>query len=180
MEDISGNDYGMWHVICFAGNVKSHPYYACMCRCGTIRTISGYTLVTGKSKSCGCICAMNMRKYSTVRTHGMSLHPLYLNVYSSLKQRCYDPNQPSYKDYGARGIRLCDEWLNDFSKFYEWMVSNGWYAGCNLSIDRIDVNGDYCPENCRLATPQEQMNNRRDTVYLTLNNERKPRSVWAE
>ena len=180
MEDLTGRDVGYWHVICYAGNVHNRPYFACLCTCGVVRIVNGSSLKRGKSSSCGCMTALKMREKSTVRTHGLSLHPLYLNVYSSLKQRCSDPKMPCYKNYGARGIKLCDEWANDFTKFYDWMIGHGWYAGCNLTIDRIDPDGNYCPENCRLASHKEQANNRRCTIFLTLNGEKKSISEWSE
>jgi hypothetical protein len=87
-----------------------------------------------------------------------------------MKQRCYNPNSNKYKIYGARGIKICDEWLNDKNKFFEWCISSG--IKKELSIDRIDVNGDYEPSNCRWATHRTQSNNRRDNVFLDANNEK--------
>jgi hypothetical protein len=78
-----------------------------------------------------------------------------------MKQRCANPNNQKYKDYGGRGIKVCEEWLHDFQSFYDWAIANGYADG--LSIDRIDVNGNYCPENCRWVTMMEQRHNRRDS-----------------
>lgn len=89
------------------------------------------------------------------------------NTYNGMKDRCYNPKSVSYKNYGARGIKICDEWLNDKNKFFEWCISFG--IKKELSIDRIDVNGDYCPENCRWATNKEQLNNMRCNVKLEYN-----------
>ena len=97
------------------------------------------------------------------RKHGMRYSRIY-RIYENMKQRCYNPNNEKYKNYGGRGIKICDEWLNDFMSFYTWGMENG-YAD-NLSIDRIDVNGDYCPENCRFANEKVQSRNRQNNVYV--------------
>lgn len=84
-----------------------------------------------------------------------------------MKERCYNEKNNSYKDYGGRGIKICEDWLNDFAKFYDWSNENGYKEG--LSIDRIDVNGNYTPENCRWADWEEQENNRRDNIHINVN-----------
>lgn len=96
-----------------------------------------------------------------------------------MKQRCYNPNDAdSYIYYGARGIKVCDEWKDDFSAFESWAMSHGYRD--DLTIDRIDVDADYCPENCRWATPKEQSNNTRRNRYITYNGETKTLTEWAE
>lgn len=90
--------------------------------------------------------------------HGLTKHPLY-GVWANMKQRCKDKGHHAYKNYGARGINVCDEWLNSFQAFYDWAMTNGYKKG--LSIDRIDNDGDYCPENCRWATVLKQNLNQR-------------------
>jgi len=97
--------------------------------------------------------------------HGMTKERIY-RIYRCMKTRCYNPKNSSYKDYGGRGIKICEEWFNDFLSFYEWSMKNG-YAE-NLSIDRIDVNGDYEPSNCRWATSQIQADNRRNVIKFVL------------
>ena len=104
-------------------------------------------------------------------------HPIY-NAWGAMKARCNNPNCKMYKDYGARGIVVCDEWSNDVITFYEWSIANGWQKG--LSIDRIDVNGNYCPENCRWATMKVQQRNRRNNRFVTISGETKTVSAWAE
>lgn len=97
-----------------------------------------------------------------------------------MKRRCFNPQCSSYKDYGGRGITVCEEWADKktgHAAFQKWAVENGWEKG--KSIDRIDVNGNYCPENCRWATPKEQSNNRRDNHFVEINGERKTVSEWA-
>lgn len=110
-------------------------------------------------KSCGCGREIGVEK------HGLSRTRIY-KMHQQMIQRCYNPNVPKYNIWGGRGIRVCDEWLKPppqgFLNFYEWAMSHGYTD--ELSIDRIDVNGNYCPENCRFATVQEQNYNRRDTI----------------
>ena len=98
--------------------------------------------------------------------HHLTNHPLY-SVWINMKGRCYNPNDKSFKDYGGRGIRVCDEWINNFIAFYEWSMTNGYKK--NLSIDRIDVNGNYEPSNCRWATIDVQSNNKRNTIFIEFN-----------
>lgn len=100
------------------------------------------------------------------------------NIYHNMKQRCYNSKKPDYKYYGARGIKVCTEWLTSYSNFKEWAVTNGYSEG--LTIDRIDVNGDYCPANCRWITQKEQCNNMRSNHYITYNGCTKTLSEWAE
>ena len=90
--------------------------------------------------------------------HGYSKHPLY-DVWGMIKQRCCNKNCPNYKDYGSRGIRVCDEWKNSAKTFIEWCLENGWKKG--FEIDRIDNDGDYYPENCRFVTPKKNNHNQR-------------------
>lgn len=97
-----------------------------------------------------------------------------------MKRRCYNPEEKFYKDYGGRGIKVCDEWMDKkegHSNFQKWAAENGWEKG--RSIDRIDVNGNYEPNNCRWATPEEQANNRRNNNYVTINGVTKTTSEWA-
>ena len=97
------------------------------------------------------------------RTHGLSKHPLYF-IRNRIKSACKNPNYADYKNYGGRGIKICSEWDNDFLSFYNWAMENGYKQG--LTIERIDVNGDYCPENCKFITNEEQANNRTTSHYL--------------
>ena len=95
-----------------------------------------------------------------------------------MKGRCYNPNNNRYKYYGGRGITVCDEWKNDFMAFYDWSITHGWKEG--LTIDRIDVNGNYCPENCRWIPLSDQMGNRTNSRYLTFNGETKTLAQWSK
>lgn len=110
-------------------------------------------------------------------THGLSKTRLY-RIFKKMKDRCYLPSTDSYKYYGARGIKICDEWLSDFTKFYNWALENG-YAD-DLTIDRKNVDGNYEPSNCKWATPKEQGNNRRDCRYITINGRTRTFAEWCE
>ena len=104
-----------------------------------------------------------MKSSRTYQQHNLSKTRLY-KIWDGMKQRCYNPNDTRYTNYGARGISICDEWEHKFKAFYDWAMKNGYDD--TLSIDRIDIDGNYCPENCRWATSAEQMKNRRNNVYV--------------
>lgn len=99
-------------------------------------------------------------------------------IYSHMKARCYNKNRWNYQYYGARGIKVCDEWKNDYQKFKKWSLENGYQN--NLSIDRIDTNGNYEPSNCRWVTDKEQKNNTRRNHYITYKGKTQSMSKWAE
>lgn len=111
------------------------------------------------------------------RTHGLSRTKIYKR-WKTIKDRCYREKNNYYKHYGGRGIKMCQEWLDDFMNFYNWAMANGYQDG--LTIERIDVNGDYCPENCKWITLEEQALNKTNTRYLTYNGETKTLKEWEE
>ena len=108
--------------------------------------------------------------------HGLSNHRLY-HIWSTMKQRCYNKKAPKYKDYGARGIRVCQEWLNDFQAFYNWAMDNGYKE--NLTIDRIDVDKGYSPGNCHWADVIEQNNNKTNCIYIEYDNKSYTIAQWS-
>lgn len=136
--------------------------WRCLCDCGKETLVITNHLTNGNTKSCGCLHLEGNRK-----THGQCGTRLY-RIWKSMKTRCYSPTSPIYKHYGGRGITICDEWQK-FQPFYKWAMANGYSD--KLSIDRIDVNGNYEPSNCRWATSEEQHNNTRRNVMLTCNGE---------
>ena len=156
----------------------------CKCDCGNIKDISLYSILKGVSKSCGCLKSDFTSKRNTI--HGLSNTKLY-NVYTKIIGRCNNPKQKDFKWYGGKGITICDEWKNDFIAFYNWSIENGYKEETNgksniniLSIDRIDNNKGYSPENCRWVNMKTQARNSSRCHYLTYKNLTKCISEWAE
>lgn len=131
-------------------SIKNHSAFLCRCICGKEIILIGCELKRGNHKSCGC---RRGRKKPYDRNH-----PLY-DVWKGMKARCRDINHISYKNYGGRGIMVCDEWKNDYLSFYNWAIISGWKE--KLQIDRINNNGNYCPENCQVVTAKENARNTR-------------------
>lgn len=143
-------------------NKGSDYYYLCRCDCGNYKEIAGQSIKRQSTKSCGCF---NRTKPSNHITHHQSKTKLYW-IYKGMKARCYNSKNDKYRYYGGRGISLCKEWLGKDGalNFIDWATKNGYKDG--LSIDRINVNGNYSPENCRWVTHQEQMFNRSNSVII--------------
>ena len=171
-----GDVFDNWTVLEILPKIKNYRRtFRCKCVCGAIKDIDAFNVIEGKSKSCGCI-AIEKTKQRTTK-HGMTNTPLH-NIWCGMRERCYNPNCSAYKHYGGRGIVICDEWYNDFMNFYQWSIENGYKKG--LSIDRIDVNGNYEPSNCRWATTNEQCNNRRNNIKLTYNGKTQTLFQWCQ
>lgn len=172
--DLTGKKFGRLTVIDKTyketKNGKKYVCWNCLCDCG--ETVQVYTgaLNSGSTQSCGCLSRENSLK------HGGKGTRLY-NIWIAMKARCKNQNRPEYKNYGGRGISVCDKW-EKFSSFREWAVSNG-YAD-DLTIDRIDVNGNYCPENCRWATIKQQANNKRNSIKVKIGEETHSIDEWSE
>jgi hypothetical protein len=173
--DITGQRFGKLTVLAFDKQDKFRQYmWFCKCDCGNIVSVRGYSLRSGNTQSCGCV--QKEVNIKLRQTHGMADTRIY-NIWQGMKQRCSLPSLSCYKYYGGRGITFCDEWQK-FEPFYEWAMANG-YAD-NLTLDRIDVNGNYEPQNCRWITLKEQQRNRRTTHFITFNGETKTLKEWAE
>lgn len=153
-----------------------HARWVCLCDCGnTTAPIDGHKLRSGETKSCGCY----KRDLTIERNtkHSLCYTRIY-RIYSLMKSRCYNPNSHKYHRYGGRGIGICEEWLNNFESFYWWALAYGYRDG--LTIDRIDNDGNYCPENCRWSTNEEQCNNREHHILLEINGETKTIAQWSK
>lgn len=181
--DLTGKKFGRLTVIKRVENRisncgQSKTMFLCKCDCGKEVCVEGAKLRNGHTQSCGClhneIFANIGRKKNLI--HGLSNDRLY-HIWEGMKRRCYQKSAKNYVNYGAKGIEVCNEWLN-FEPFYNWAISNGYQE--NLTIDRIDVNDNYCPENCRWVDWKTQENNRSNNYKLTFNNETHTVSEWAK
>ena len=178
-DNLVGMRYGLLEVVALAADkvYKSgkKTQYLCKCDCGKTKTILAASLVNGRTTSCGCIRKEQLAKRS--RKHGCAGERLYV-IWIDMKARCNNAAANNYHCYGGRGISVCKEWVNDFSAFQLWAVSNGYND--NLTLDRINVNGNYEPGNCRWATTKEQGFNKRTNRYLTLNGETYTVTEWSK
>lgn len=177
-DEYIGKKYGRLTVVEYVGRDKrSQIIVRCICDCGEERTVFLHALKKGNTSSCGCF--NREQAAARLRIHGDSAKKERLyRIWAYMKQRCYRENDINYTNYGGRGIGVCDEWRNDYTAFRDWALNNGYDD--SLSIDRIDVNGDYEPNNCRWATAKEQARNRRSNRYITYNGETMLLVEWAE
>ena len=166
-KDLRGQRFGMWTVLKLFEKKKEGTYWTCQCDCGNVSNVHGGNLVAGRSKNCGCQkgkqVALRCAKHNGSRTR------LY-SIYNGIKARCFNKNNPAFYRYGGRGITMCEEWRNSFDSFKKWSYDNGYDE--KLSIDRIDVDGNYEPNNCRWATPKEQGNNTRKNISFQIENQK--------
>ena len=174
-KDLTGQRFGRLTVRKMAGRGNSKQIlWECECECGGSTIAPTYHLNSGHTKSCGCY-----RKEKATETgakfikHGMKNTRMYA-IWRTMKQRCQDADN---SDYGGRGIKVCDEWRDSFEAFRDWALANGYRD--DLTIERNDTDGDYCPENCRWATMVEQQNNKRNNRRLTYNGETRTVPEWA-
>lgn len=175
LQDLTGMRFGRLTVISRAENDKNgSPRWNCLCDCGNSIISYGSSLRYGDAKSCGCLARELTKERNT--THGLSKSKLH-RVWANMKDRCENEFSKPFPHYGGRGIKVCEKW-HDFMSFYEWAMSNGYTDG--LSIDRINVDGDYEPSNCRWATQKEQNNNKTDNVFLSLGDKTHTISEWSE
>ena len=174
MKNLIGKKFNKLTVLKLGDKEKNgHIHLICKCDCGEIKSIRKTKVINGETKSCGCYQGWNLKKYTK---HGYAKHPLY-TVYKNMMSRCYDPKNDNYKNYGARGIQVCEEWRNNIDSFFNWAETNGYEK--NLTIDRINNSKGYYPENCKWSTPREQANNRRTNHYETYKNEKHTIAEWS-
>lgn len=146
----------------------------CKCKCGKIKCVQSGYLINGTIKSCGCSIKHEHKKWSTVNK--LPNYKRISSIHRGMKTRCYNKNNKSYKNYGARGIKVCDEWSH-IKEFYDWAIHNGYRD--DLTIDRIDGNGNYEPNNCRWVTMKEQQNNRVNNHHVVYRGVDKTIGEWA-
>lgn len=171
--DLSGQKFNRLTVIEKAYVKNKRTYWLCECECGNKTIVMGTNLTRFHTKSCGCL----QKEKHIGLIHGLSNHRL-ANIWCLIKKRCLNEKDKIYKYYGAKGITICNEWKNDFKVFYDWAINNGYED--NLSIDRIDVNGNYEPNNCRWVDKKTQTRNTTTNKYYTYKNETHCIGEWAE
>lgn len=174
--DLTGQRFGRLVVVRYAGRSRGKKnLWLCKCDCGNEKVVEVDKLHSGNTKSCGCLQREVHRKCRM--THGKSDTKLYL-VWREMITRTENQNAERYSIYGGRGISICGEWHNNFQLFYDWAIQNGYKEG--LTIDRIDVNGNYEPDNCRWITPYEQSRNLRKNVRITYSGKTMILKDWAK
>lgn len=171
--DLTNKRFNKLLVIEKVDNQNYKTMWKCICDCGNETFVTTSNLTCNRVKSCGCLKNEQLIKRST--THNQRHTNLY-EVWKTMKQRCFNPNNSSYKNYGGRGIIVCDEWKNNFTSFYEWSILNGYKKG--LTIDRIDNNSNYCPENCRWTDRTTQANNSRWNKHIIINGKDDTLANW--
>ena len=164
--DLTGQKFGKLTALEVVGRDGPFAAWHCACECGTECVVRSRHLVSGHTKSCGCLHKPHGE--TNTRLHG---------IWIAMNKRCSCKTAKNYFYYGGRGIFVCDEWKNDYVSFKKWSIANGYQE--NLSIDRIDNDGPYSPENCRWSTPKEQSHNKRNSISWTFHGETRNISEWA-
>ena len=170
--DLTGQRFGRLVVLERAESAPNHKtQWLCQCDCGSQVIVRSDSLLSGRTLSCGCL----QRERTTI--HGETGDPLYY-TWQAMRYRCNNPGNKNYENYGGRGITVCDDWNDDYISFRDWALNNGYEQG--LSIDRINNDLGYNPDNCRWATAKQQQNNRRCNVIYSLNGEAHTLSEWCD
>ena len=180
LKEMIGQRFGRLTVL---NRVDDHFYpsgrhdacYTCVCDCGNHVDVLGIHLRSGHTTSCGCVRIETSRQ--TLTTHGKTDTRLY-TIWKNVHARCLNHNHNDYPNYGGRGILICDEWRHNFAAFEAWALCHGYSD--DLSLDRINVNGNYEPSNCRWVTQKDQCNNTRSNIYVTMENRTMTLKQWAE
>lgn len=178
--DVTGEKYHMLTAINYVGTDENHAaYWLFRCECGNEKVIALNSVRRKKGfvSSCGCKDILMHHSNPNRLSHGMCGTRLY-RIWKAMKTRCTNPNSKDYRNYGGRGITVCNEWKNDFQTFYEWSKIHGYTD--DLTIDRIDPNGNYEPSNCRWVSLKIQANNRRSDRYISFNGETHTAKEWED
>lgn len=173
--DITGKKFGRLTALYENGRRGKNILWRCKCKCGNEIDAISYNLKNGHTQSCGCLAKEIQSKTHSI--HNGSKTRLF-GIWQHILNRCYNGNVKGYANYGGRGIVVCDEWKESFANFKNWAYQNGYNE--NLSIDRIDVNGNYEPSNCRWANAKTQANNKRNNRVVEYNGVAKTISEWAD
>jgi hypothetical protein len=169
-QDLTGQKFGKLTVVSQVEHRGQNIAWLCVCDCGKETIATSGHLRSGARVSCGCRRGETKNKYNTK-------HNRVYSIWRGMKERCYYERNKRYKEYGGRGIKVCSEWHN-FAIFQEWALSNGYSS--ELTLDRIDNNGNYCPENCRWATITEQANNKIKSKIIEYEGKRMTLAQWCK
>lgn len=175
MKDLTGKKFGRLLVLSMAERIKGNVHIAwnCICDCGVIKSVFGSNLKRGLTKSCGCIHREELVKRNT--THNLSNESLY-GTWHQMIERCYNTKNVNFHNYGGRGIVVCERWLNSVENF----INDMGIRPEGYSLDRIEVNGNYEPNNCKWSSVKEQLNNKRDNRLINFNGETLNVTQWSE
>ena len=180
-KNLTGQRFGRLTALKYMGTNRSYrALWLCKCTCGQEKIVNSNSLLMGTTRSCGCLNNEQRHKKGVEANrakHGLHGTRLY-RIWKQIKTRCCNPNTTDWKDYGGRGITICAEWENNFSNFYNWALENNYDD--TKSIDRIDVNGNYEPSNCKWETMKHQANNKRSNHFITIDGETKTCAEWIE
>lgn len=181
INNLTGKKFGRLSVIKYYGSNKNkRALWLCKCDCGNNVEVLGSHLRSNHTKSCGCLQKESCKKIIHKPKHGM-IHTRIYRIWNSIKNRTNENSKYKttlYKNYSGRNIKMCDEWKNDFVAFHNWAMTNGYKEG--LTIDRINCDGDYEPNNCRWVTMKKQQNNKRNNVIIEYKGEKHTLTEWNE
>ena len=170
MKDLKGQKFGKLTVIEFSEIRSKYAYWRCVCDCGREKIARGANLISGQTQSCGCL---NYTSHTKLRDGKSRIYVIWVGM----KQRCENSKRIDYAKYGGRGIRVCNEW-HDYLAFCDWARANGYDE--SKSIERINNNGDYSPDNCQWVDYTVQQNNKRNSFCLTVDGETRTAAEWSK
>lgn len=174
-QNLSGQKFGKLTVLKRIKNKGHNPHFLCLCECGNLKECDSYMLKYGKITSCGC--DSKQKRIIAHTKHNETKTRLY-NIWQQMKQRCYNEKSISFIYYGQKNITICNEWKYDYLNFRNWAMNNGYKE--NLTLDRIDTKGNYCPENCRWISNAKQQRNKNNNRFLTFKNKTLCVAEWSE
>jgi len=176
--NLIGKKFGRLSVVGIDDRNTRKTYYYCVCDCGNMKSVRSDGLTSGAVQSCGCLKKEQDRINLTANHKHKMSHTRIYEIWQGMKGRCYNPHDARYGRYGGRGITVCDEWKEDFATFYDWAINNGYSD--KLTIDRIDNDKGYSPDNCRWADYETQCRNRSTNIKITIGNATKTLTEWCE